>query len=527
MSIEDEAKPSDRSRKKQPPKAKASSEIKPSAELETQLTELVSMLRGANLPAVFEKQSKLETKIESLVKAAEEQTKADKLRAEHDEKRFKKLQEDHLELIGHVKKITGIVPRIEEFSTSFAEISGGVKAIDSRVHSLSEGVVELKTFAEGQQMNLFTLIESAAESKSSISAIGAGIDGIAEKTAEIEEKLTNGYAAINQQLELFAESQQSMITTLDGLKVAVEPLATRQDVSLTVENSRRKTRRTIKALGTLGHREGQKGLSTIQKNLISIARQMLKASGNYSKALVDKSAKETVRLTDATKELTASVAESTAEIQESKAILKAGSGAIVKAQRDLLEIGPFIENQVMSSMNLVVTTVAPQVSNLFKSLIDSSDLKAFLTTTPVLVNQFELLLDETGKSIEEIRSVGDLVRSSNNNAAITNRDLMNQMGDMRSVADELISRLSGEELLSVSTKIQGLSKSFTHELEIYKGSLEGLFSKLTNVLANRLGGELEAFVAKNRITQEELSTIAEVISNHLLVAVFEDARKDA
>ncbi|MNW07599.1 hypothetical protein D3C71_2042500 [compost metagenome] len=98
---------------------------------------------------------------------------------------------------------------------------------------------------------------------------------------------------------------------------------------------------------------------------------------------------------------------------------------------------------------------------------------------------------------------------------------------MKSVAEALATRLSGEELVAVSTQIQGLSKGFAHELEIYKGSIEGVFSKLTNVLANRLGGELEAFVAKNKITQEELSTIAEVIGNQLLVAVFEDARKDA
>lgn len=527
MSIEDEAKPSDRSRKKQPPKAKASSEIKPSAELETQLTELVSMLRGANLPAVFEKQSKLETKIEALVKAAEEQTKADKLRAEHDEKRFKKLQEDHLELIGHVKKITGIVPRIEEFSTSFAEISGGVKAIDSRVHSLSEGVVELKTFAEGQQLNLFTLIQSTAGTMTSLTAIGAGIDGIAEKTAEIEEKLTSGHSAINQQLELFAESQQSITTTLNGLKLAVEPLATRQDVALTVEASRLKTRRNMKTFAALGHKEVEKAMTAQRKHHVAVTRKFGESVDKFVKATAQRLTKETVELTDATKELTASVAESTVEIQESKAILKAGSGAIVNAQRALLEIGPFVENTIMSSMNLVVTTVAPQVSNLFKSLIDSSDLKAFLTTTPVLVNQLELLMEDAGKHIEEIRNVGDLVRSSNNNAAITNRDLMNQLGDMRTVTEALTNRLSGKEILDVSKKIEGLSKSFAHELEIYKGSIEGVFSKLTNVLANRLGGELEAFVAKNKITQEELYTMAEVMGNQLLVAFFEDARKDA
>jgi hypothetical protein len=522
MSIEDEAKPSDRSRKKQPPKAKASSEIKPSAELETQLTELVSMLRGANLPAVFEKQSKLETKIESLVKAAEEQTKADKLRAEHDEKRFKKLQEDHLELIGHVKKITGIVPRIEEFSTSFAEISGGVKAIDSRVHSLSEGVVELKTFAEGQQMNLFTLIESAAESKSSISAIGAGIEGIAEKTAEIEEKLTNGYMSINQQLDLFAASQQAITATLDDLKLAVEPLATRQDVSLTVENSRRKTRRTIKAIAALGHKEGEKAMTAQRKHHVAITRQSLKAVDKFVKATAQRLTKETVELTDATKELTASVAESTTEIQESKATLKDGARVIVNAQRALLEIGPFVENQIMSSMNLVVTTVAPQLSNSIKSLIDSADLKSI----PALANQFELLLDETGKNIEEIRNVGDLVRSSNNNAATTNRDLMNQMGSMKSVADELMSRLSGEDLLQVSGKIELLSKNFTRNLEDYKVNVTSLFSNLTNIMVNQLTGDLAKLLNQNKLSQEELLMMAEVITNQITLALIEDHRKD-
>jgi hypothetical protein len=523
MSIEDEAKPSERPRKKQPPKAKTPSEIKHSAELETQLTELVSMLRGANLPAVFDNQSKLETKIEALVKAAEEQTKAEKLRAEHDEKRFKKLHEDHQELIGHVKKIVAIVPRFEEFSTSFAEISGGVKAIDSNVHSLSEGVGKLKSFAEGHERNLFTLIESAAESKTSITAIGAGIEGIADKTAEIEEKLTSGHAAINQQLELFAENQQAITASLDGLKLAIEPLATRQDVALTVEASRRKTRRTIKTIAALGHKEGEKALTTVRKNQVSIARQVLKASGNYSKALVDKSAKETVGLTDATKALTASVAESTVEIQESKAILKDGTRVIVNAQRALLEIGPFVENQIVSSMNLVVTTVAPQLSTSIKSLIDTSDLKSI----PALAEQFKIMLEQTDENIDSIRNVGEMVVSSNNYAATTNRDLLNQLGDMRTVTEALTNRLSGKELLDVSKKIEGLSKGFAHELEIYKGSIEGVFSKLTNVVANRLGGELEAFVAKNKITQEELSTIAEVISNHLLVAVFEDARKDA
>lgn len=531
MSIEDEAKPSDRPRKKQPPKAKTPSEIKHSPELETQLTELVSMLRGANLPAVFDNQSKLETKIEALVKAAEEQTKAEKLRAEHDEKRFKKLQEDHLELIGHVKKIAGIVPRIEEFSTSFTEISGGVRAIDSRLDSLSDGVVELKTFAEGQQMNLFTLIESAAETQTSLTAIGAGVESIADKTAEVEEKLTSGHAAINQQLELFAENQQAITATLDSLKLAVEPLATRQDVALTVEASRRKTRRTIKAIAALGYKEGEKAMTAQRKHHVAVIRKFGESVDKFVKATAQRLAKETVELTDSTKALTASVAESTTEIQEAKGILKAGSGAIVKAQRDLLEIGPFVENQIMSSMNLVVTTVAPQVSNLFKSLIDSSDLKAFLTTTPVVVNQLELLMEDAGKHIEEIRNVGDLVRSSNNNAAITNRDLMNQLGDMRTVTEALTNRLSGKEILDVSKKIEGLSKSFAHELEIYKGSIEGVFSKLTNVVVNRLGGELEAFVAKNKITEEERSTMAlamaEIIENRLLVALFEDARKDA
>ena len=527
MSIEDEAKPSDRPRKKQPPKAKTPSEIKHSPELETQLTELVSMLRGANLPAVFDNQSKLETKIEALVKAAEEQTKAEKLRAEHDEKRFKKLQEDHLELIGHVKKIAGIVPRIEEFSSSFAEISGGVKTIDSRLDSLSDGVVELKTFAEGQQMNLFTMIESAAETKASLTAIGAGLEGIADKTVEIEEKLTSGHAAINQQLELFAENQQAITASLDGLRLAVEPLATRQDVALTVEASRRKTRRTIKTLATLGHREGQKGLSTIQKNLISIARQVLKASGNYSKALVDKSAKETVGLTDATKALTASVAESTAEIQESKAILKAGSGAIVNAQRALLDIGPFAQDQITSSMNMVVTTVAPQVSNLFRSLIDTSDLKSI----PAFVEQFKILHEQVEESIDSLRNVEETVVSSNNYAANSNRDLLSQMENMRSLTDELIDLLSGEKLLAASTQMHGLSESFNHELERYKGSIEGVFSNLTNVLVKRFAGQLETLVDNSKITQEELSTmgsaLAEAVTNNVLAALFEDARKDA
>ena len=529
MSKEDEAKPSARGRRKQPPVVNPSSEIKGSAEIGNQLSELITMLRDANLPAVSDRQSKLESQIETVLKAAEERSKAEKLRAENDEKRFKKLHEDNQKLIDNVKLIVGIIPKITEFDASFAGISGGVEAIDKRLNSLSEGVVELNGSFASQQMSFSGLLDSVTGITSSLVAIDAGIQGFSEKTAALEDKLISGHSAMMSQLDLFADTQKSISENLGDLKLAVEPLATRHDVALTVEQSRLKTRRTIKTIAALGQKEGEKAVATVLGQLAKDSKHhdkvLFKALKNvevFVKANVAKISKESAELTGSTKELTASVAEAITEIQESKAILKAGSGAIVNAQRALLEIGPFVENQIMSSMNLVVTSVAPQVSNLFKTLIDSSDLKAI----PALANQFELMLDEAGQNIESIRNFGEMIVSSNNNAANTNRDLMNQMGGIRTVADALANRLSGEELVAVSGKIERLSKSFASDLEDYKDNVGKLFSNLSNVLANRLGGELEAFVAKNKITQEELYTIAEVIGNQLYIALFEDSQKN-
>ncbi|MEQ5024886.1 hypothetical protein, partial [Klebsiella pneumoniae] len=226
------------------------------------------------------------------------------------------------------------------------------------------------------------------------------------------------------------------------------------------------------------------------------------------------------------KELTAAVTQSASEIQESKATLRAGSDAIVKAQRGLLEIGPFAENQITSSMNLVVTTIAPQVSNMFKALIDSTDLKAF----PALMNQAELLLEETEQNIASIRTIGEQVVASNNHSAASNRDLLNQLLAVQDVAGSLESRLGGGDLLEVSGKIEQLSKGFTRNLEAYKGSVENVFANLTNVLVNRLGGELEAFIAQSRISEHELrkmgDIVGELVRNELMTALFEDARKD-
>ena len=75
MSIEDEPKPSDQARKKQPPKADSPSKNKASDEFSAHLSELVTMLRAANLPAAAERQEQLEVKLNALIKASEDRSK--------------------------------------------------------------------------------------------------------------------------------------------------------------------------------------------------------------------------------------------------------------------------------------------------------------------------------------------------------------------------------------------------------------------------------------------------------------------
>ena len=64
------------------PKAGSSSKDKPSDDFTAHLSELVTMLRAANLPAAAERQEQLEVKLNALIKASEDRSKIESERAE-------------------------------------------------------------------------------------------------------------------------------------------------------------------------------------------------------------------------------------------------------------------------------------------------------------------------------------------------------------------------------------------------------------------------------------------------------------
>ena len=114
-------------------------------------------------------------------------------------------------------------------------------------------------------------------------------------------------------------------------------------------------------------------------------------------------------------------------------------------------------------MNLVVTTVAPQVTNMFKALIESSGLNSFHTVS----NQIELMIDETGQHIESIRRVGELVVASNNNSAASNVDRDGLLQGFKAVANAKAG-WPGKRLLRQPARWNELPESSLGTLRITK-----------------------------------------------------------
>ena len=481
------------------------------------------MLRAANLPAAAERQEQLEVKLNALIKASEDRSKIESERAEREEKRYSKLEKAHNDLAVQLTQITAVLPRIESIHASFADFSKGVQTLNTSAEAISSDVAELKNHADATQLSLTGLFESVSEASASVRAVDSAVAAVLDKTQVVHDLVTNGQADMSKQLDLFGHDQSLIADGITSLSKAIEPLATRQDVTAAVESSSIRTRRRIKAVSVLAHRGGDRILEA-QKTHSRIILKTTKAVDPFVKQIAQRVIQE---LSASTKDLTAIVAESASEIQDSKATLRAGSDAIVKAQRGLLEIGPFAENQITASMNLVVTTIAPQVTNMFKALIESSGLNSFQAVS----NQIELMIDETGQHIESIRRVGELVVASNNNTAASNVDLLKEMDGFKAVANALESRLAGEEVVEAAGKVERASKVFTRNLEDYKGALENVFANLTNVLVNRLGGELDELMSRGRMSEQErdhlANTIAEVAGNLIMSQIFEDARKDA
>ncbi|MEQ5024865.1 hypothetical protein, partial [Klebsiella pneumoniae] len=181
MSIEDEPKPSDQARKKQPPKADSPSKNKASDEFSAHLSELVTMLRAANLPAAAERQEQLEVKLNALIQASEDRSKIESERAEREEKRYSKLENAHNELAAQLTKITAILPRIESIHASFADFSDGVQALNTSAQAISSDVAELVTHAESTQLSLAGLFESVSEVSISVKAADTSISAVLDK----------------------------------------------------------------------------------------------------------------------------------------------------------------------------------------------------------------------------------------------------------------------------------------------------------------------------------------------------------
>lgn len=535
MSKEDEPKPSDQARKKQPPKAGSSHGGKASDDFTAHLSELVTILRASNLPAAAERQERLEVKLNELIQSSEDRSKSESERAEREEKRYSRLEQAHNELAAQLKQITAVLPRIESIHTSFADVSSGVQALNTNAQAISSEIADLKTHAEGTQLSLTGLYESVSEVSAGVKTVDSAISAVLDKAQVLHEEVTSGQVVAGQQLELFSQKQALVVDGISGLSKVMETLATRDDISVAVEHSGIKTRRTIKAVGVVAHKEGKKALAEQTKRHSKIVTRTAKAVlmnvDKYGKMVVQKviddMSSSTKELTTSTKEFTSAVTKSTEEIQESKSVLRAGSNAIVKAQNGLLEIGPFAENQISASMNHVVTTVAPQITNHIKGLIESSGLNKL----QALANQLGILLDETDQNIDSIRKVGEQVVASNNHNAASNSNLVKELEVLKASAEALESRLDSDKIVESSRKIELYSKVFTSSIEAYKGAFDRVFEDLTKVLVDRFSGQVDDIISQSKMSEhekEELGrVIAEITSNMIMTQVYDDSRKDA
>lgn len=519
MSIEDEKKPSDRPRKKQPPKPKPASEIKGSGDLEGQVSELVTMLRGLNFPAIIAQHEDLSSRIE----AAEERSKQAELRAEQAETKAIELKELSDRLWTNFSVV-------ETYQGSFKSIEENLGSLTKSVHSVSEELKNLTTGladqTAGHQLVLDGFNSEIARNAEQNRLTAEALTGIAASQAETASKVSDlvGHGKeVSKQLPLLLERVESLDVVLKQVDEAIKPLATRGDIHDLSEATRLRQRRTIRAALALGRSGVEKALTTVRKNQITITRQALKNAARFTNETVKAAVKDTRETSEA---LLGAVEGAASEIVDAKTTLRFGADSIVKAQRQLVEIGAFAENQIASSMNLVVAQTEPRIRQLFEQLADSADLKAI----PALANQFELMLDAVDEQNQKLVAIGENTISSNNAMAVANRDLGNRIGEIMGVTEQLHARLSDETLEKVAKKIEAIAKGINQEFDQYKGGMTGLFTNLTGVLVNRLAGELDAFVKSNRISEVEIFAIAneisELVATRVLSAVLEDARND-
>lgn len=519
MSLEDEKKPSDRPRKKQPPKPKPASEIKGSGDLEGQVSELVTMLRGLNFPAIIAQHEDLSSRIE----AAEERSKQAELRAEQAETKAIELKElsDRLWTnFSVVETYQGSFKAIEE---NLGTLTKSVYSVSVELNNLTTGLADQTA---GHQLVLdgfnSEIARNAEQNRLTAKALNDIAASQVETASKVSELVSHGQE-VSKQLPLLLERVKSLDVVLKQVDEAIKPLATRADIHDLSETTRLRQRRTIRAALALGRSGVEKALTTVRKNQITITRQALKNAARFTNETVKAAVKDTRETSEA---LLGAVEGAASEIVDAKTTLRFGADSIVKAQRQLVEIGTFAENQIVSSMNLVVAQTEPRIRQLFDQLADSADLKSI----PALANQFGLLLDEAEVQTKTLVAIGEDTISSNNAMAMANRDLGNRIGDSMGVIEQLHARLSDETLEKVAKKIGVIANGINEDFEKYRGSMTGLFTELTHVLVNRLGGELDAFVKSNRISEAEISAIgteiSELVVNRVLSAVLEDARND-